>query len=414
MTHHFFRVGFLAGSNVGNLKDAVCKSAKATGARYELIDGGGLYLDVTSNGVRTWRYRYRLAGAREKITIGPYPAVSLAEARARHLELSALVARGKSPLREIERARQRSKDASTVEDLAQIYRKELAARSKGGISRSDWHFSRYIIPTLGRYPLSDITPQDVLALLDPIRETAPASAIAVHGSTKRMFEFAIGRQLLTANPASAIPQRIVGEKKSRTRTLSPSELETLLRHLDSAKGEPETIQAFQLLLLTMVRRNELLEAPWDEFDLESATWTIPASRTKNGKAHVVPLSSQAVAILESRRALFGSLGLVLPGRTPGKGLSTGTLHESMRRNDGFGIARFTPHDFRRTASTILHEQGWNSDVIEKALNHTMKGVRGVYNRAEYLPERRRMLQEWADWLDLIESTGQVDAELPER
>lgn len=172
-------------------------------------------------------------------------------------------------------------------------------------------------------------------------------------------------------------------------------------------SEPTTLQSFRLLLLTMVRRNELLESTWEEFNLDDALWTIPGERTKNGKAHVVPLSRQAVAALHELKETYGGIGLVLPGRTPGKGLSTGALHEAMTRNGSFGIARFTPHDFRRTASTILHEQGWNTDVIEKALNRTMKGVRGVYNKAEYLDQRREMLQAWANYLDALKQGAKV-------
>jgi integrase len=222
-----------------------------------------------------------------------------------------------------------------------------------------------------------------------------------------MFDFAIARQVMIINPAAAIPSRAVGEKKARTRALEPREIGQLLRALDGARGEAETINAFRLLLLTMVRREEFLQATWVEFNLDSALWTIPGERTKNGKAHVVPLSSQAVEILLEQKESTGGIGLILPGRTPGKALSTGTLHESMKRNSSFGIAAFTPHDFRRTASTILHEQGWNSDVIEKALNHTMKGVRGIYNKAEYLDQRREMLQAWGNYVMALKDGAKV-------
>lgn len=389
------------------LNDAKIRAAKATGKRYELVDGDGLYLDVTPTGAKVWRYRYRLLGHREKVTIGPYPTVPLTEARARRLEMGAMVARGRSPARELERDRQQAMQAGTVGELASIYQDDIAKRAKDKGTGRAWHFTAYITPKLGRYPLSDITPKDVLRFLDGIKKNAPASALAIHGTLKRMFDFAAGRQLMVTNPAAAIPQRVIGEKKPRTRALSPDEIGTLLRGLDGAKGEPTTLQSFRLLLLTMVRRNELLESTWCEFDLDNAIWTIPGERTKNSKAHVVPLSRQAVAALHELKETYGGIGLVLPGRTPGKGLSTGTLHEAMTRNGSFGIARFTPHDFRRTASTILHEQGWNTDVIEKALNHTMKGVRGVYNKAEYLDQRREMLQTWADYVDALKQGAKV-------
>lgn len=389
------------------LNDLQIKALKATGKRYEVTFGGGLYLDITPTGSKIWRYRYRLHSQREKVTIGPYPAIGLKDANAKYLELAAMVAKGKSPSREQEREKQRTDEARSIEELATLYRADLSQRSKNTDAGRGWIFDAYIIPKIGRYPLADIAPTDILRLLDGIRATAPASAIAVHGTLKRMFDFAIGRQVMLINPAAAIPSRAVGEKKARTRALAPQEIGQLLRSLDGAKGEAETINSFRLLLLTMVRREELLQATWGEFNLDSALWTIPAERTKNAKAHVVPLSSQAVEILLEQKESTGGVGLILPGRTPGKGLSAGTLHESMKRNNSFGIAAFTPHDFRRTASTILHEQGWNSDAIEKALNHTMKGVRGIYNKAEYLDQRREMLQAWGRYVMALKDGANV-------
>ena len=389
------------------LNDLQIKALKGTGTRYEVTFGGGLYLDVTPTGSKIWRYRYRLHGQREKVTIGPYPAIGLKDANANYLELASTVAKGKSPAREQVREKQRTDEARTIDELAKLYRVDLSQRSKNTDAGRGWIFDAYIIPKIGRYPLADITPTDLLRFLDGIRTTAPASAIAVHGTLKRMFDFAIARQVMIINPAAAIPSRAVGEKKARTRALEPREIGQLLRALDGARGEAETINAFRLLLLTMVRREEFLQATWVEFNLDSALWTIPGERTKNGKAHVVPLSSQAVEILLEQKESTGGIGLILPGRTPGKALSTGTLHESMKRNSSFGIAAFTPHDFRRTASTILHEQGWNSDVIEKALNHTMKGVRGIYNKAEYLDQRREMLQAWGNYVMALKDGAKV-------
>ncbi len=389
------------------LSDIQIKALKATGVRYEVTFGKGLYLDITPTGSKIWRYRYRLHGQREKVTIGPYPEIGLKEANAQHFELASMVARGKSPAREQERDKQRANEARTVEELAKLYRADLTQRSKNEDAGRGWVFDAYIIPKIGRYPLADITPTDVLRFLDGIKASAPASALAVHGTIKRMFDFAIARQITLTNPVATIPARAIAEKGKRTRTLEPYEIGTLLRSLDTGKGEPETLNAFRLLLLTMVRREEVLKSTWDEFDLDAGLWTIPGDRTKNGNAHVVPLSTQAVAILKEQKAGGLGVGLVIPGRTAGKSISTGTLHECMKRNQSFGIAPFTPHDFRRTASTILHEQGWNSDVIEKALNHTMLGIRGVYNKAEYLGQRREMLQAWGDYVMALKSGAKI-------
>ena len=318
------------------LTDAKIKAAKATGKRYEIPDGDGLYLDVTAAGVKTWRYRYRIVGQREKVTIGQYPAVGLAEARARHLEMAAMVARDRSPAREIEQERIQTKQAGTVAELSTLYRADLATRSKDGGEGSSWQFTAHIEPKLGRLRLADVTPQVVLDFADKIKKgskkAAPVSAIAVLGTLRRMFDFAVGRQLMASNPAAVIPSRVIGEKRPRERNLSPAEIGTMLRALQTAKGEPSTLLSFRLLLLTMVRRSELLEATWQEFDIESATWIIPPERSKNGKAHVVPLSSQALEILQQIADQRGKVGLVLSGRRANHPISTGTLHESMKRN----------------------------------------------------------------------------------
>jgi hypothetical protein len=217
------------------LNDAKIKAAKATGKRYELVDGAGLYLEVTATGGKIWRYRYRLMGQREKVKIGAYPAVPLTEARARRAELEAMVVRGKSPVRETAREKQLASQAGTVGELVVQYQADLAKRTKDGGDKMAWQFTAYITPKIGRYPLADITATDILNFLDAIKKEAPASAMAIHGTVRRMFDFAIGRQLMRTNPGSAIPLRVIGEKKARTRALSPEEIGILLRSLDSCR-----------------------------------------------------------------------------------------------------------------------------------------------------------------------------------
>lgn len=193
------------------LNDMQIKALKATGKRYEVSFKDGLYLDVTASGVKTWRYRYRLQGQREKIIIGPYPAIGLKQANAKHLEYAAMVANKASPARELERDKQLAGEARTVEELAKLYRIDLSQRSKNPDGGRGWLFDAYIIPKIGRYPLADIVQTDVLHFLDAIKTNAPASALAVHGTLKRMFDFAIGCELMTVNPAAEIPARAIAE-----------------------------------------------------------------------------------------------------------------------------------------------------------------------------------------------------------
>jgi integrase len=201
----------------------------------------------------------------------------------------------------------------------------------------------------------------------------------------------------------------VHKAKSRERALSPDEIRVFLKAAFESNVRRQFKIGLHLILLTMVRKSELLLARWEHVDFEHAEWHIPAEHSKTGKPHIVFLSRQSVALFKELQALAGGSALVLPGR--------GSLTKPFAHNSintalkvalrGQDIPAFTVHDLRRTASTLLHENGWASDVVEKALNHTIGGVRGVYNRAEYAPQRTEMLQFWADYIEQLMTTGKV-------
>lgn len=397
------------------------EKAKATGKRCELVDGDGLYLDVTPGSATVWRYRYRLNGRREKITIGAYPKIGLAEARSHRrilagkAELAGKVEGIASPAQEREQKKQTertAKLAGTIKDLGARYLAHLKAEGKKAAS-IDWHVNSYITPELGSIRTPDLTAAQIRKLCDKIKGKAPASAREVLGTIKRMLKFAVSDDLIPTNPAADINPGIYSPKEARERSLSTEELRTFLVACDGDGMSRLVTSALRLIILTLARKNEVVKAPWSEFDLDSAIWELPPERTKNRKPHMVPLSLHAVAILKAIRPDQGDeepianySSWVFPGLA-GKPLCDSTLNEALKSNEWFGLTRFTVHDLRRTASTILHEQGWNTDVIEKALNHTMPGVRGVYNRAEYLDQRREMLQAWADYLDALKQGAKV-------
>lgn len=395
--------------------------AKRAGKRTEIVDGDGLFLDVTATGVTTWRYRYRVHGRREKMTIGSFPKMGLAAAREHRTILAGKVALAKkvdtvaSPAQEREKKKQderAAKHAGTIADLGLRYLAHI--RKNGRKANSiEWHIGSYITPTLGTVRTPELTTADVRRLCDKIKNKAPSSAREVLGTLKRMLKHAVLDGLIPSNPAANVDPSIYAPKGSRERSLSPDELRTFLRGCESGGMSLLVSSALQLIVLTLARKNEVVKAPWTEFDLDAATWEIPGDRTKNKKPHMVPLSAQAVAILQSihpepksEEPVVMHSQWVFPGLA-GQPLCDSTLNEAIRNADWFGLPRFTIHDLRRTASTILHEQGWNSDVIEKALNHTMRGVRGIYNRAEYLDQRRDMLQAWADYLDALKRGARV-------
>lgn len=397
--------------------------ARIAGKRSEIVDGDGLYLDVTATGTTTWRYRYRVNSRREKITIGQYPKIGLADARAQKTILAgkATLSRSEksilSPGQERKQAKldeRLAKQAGTISDLAVRYLASVRKRGKKA-QYLDWHLNSYIVPALGTIRTPELTTEHVRRLCDKIKVTAPVSAREVLGTVKRMMRFAVGQGLIPSNPAVDLSPSEVAPKESRERSLSVDELRTFVQGCTQRFGNMSaaTSAALQLLLLTLTRKGEAIKAPWSEINMDACLWEIPGERTKNGKAHVVPLSSQARAVLTSispertdDEPIVPHSPWLFPG-AKGKPICDSTLNEALKTAKWFGLKRFTVHDLRRTASTILHEQGWNTDVIEKALNHTMRGVRGVYNRAEYLDQRREMLQAWADYLDALKTGAKV-------
>ena len=215
--------------------------------------------------------------------------------------------------------------------------------------------------------------------------------------------------LVSVNPVLALPMRHVHKAKARDRALSPEEIRTFLVAAFESNIRRQFKIGLHLILLTMVRKSELLLARWEHVDLEQAEWHIPAENSKTGKPHIVFLSRQSVAMFKELQALAGGSALVMPGRgSLTKPFAHNAINNALKKSlQGQDIPAFTIHDLRRTASTLLHENGWPSDVVEKALNHTIGGVRGVYNRAEYEPQRREMLQFWADYIEQLLSTGKV-------
>jgi integrase len=256
----------------------------------------------------------------------------------------------------------------------------------------------------------DVTTEDVRAIIWRKKDEGfDAAAAAIRGVLKRLFDYALTAGLITVNPVLALPMRHVHRAKSRDRALSPEEIRVFLTAAFESNIRRQFRVGLQLILLTMVRKSELLLARWAQVDLEQAEWHIPAENSKTGEPHIVFLSRQSVALFKELHALAGGSELVLPGRgSLTKTFAQNAINNALKKAlQGQDIPAFTIHDLRRTASTLLHENGWPSDVVEKALNHTIGGVRGVYNRAEYEAPRREMLQFWADYVERLMRGGSV-------
>lgn len=385
------------------LNDTRIKSLKPKAKRYLVSDGGGLALEVMTSSAKIWRYRYSLHGKQQPlVTIGDYPAIGLQDARERARRYAEIVATGVSPIADAKKDRGASKALDSVSEFADYwYKSEIENKSESYRKITRRVLDKDILPAIGNKSLADVNAGDVLAICDRIKgRGAPQAALVARNITKRMFEYAISRQAATINPAQQLVARYIATPQSRTRVLTPEEIGTVLRNVYASDMGRAFKLALHLLAITMVRKSELIEAEWSELDLDAAIWRIPAERMKKDREHWVHLSPQAVAMFTELRTLSHSEKFVLPmGRGYGdRPISKSTLNQAVRAMDS-DVQHFVLHDFRRTASTHLHEMGQSSDAIEKALAHSIKGIKGVYNRAEYAEERRKILQLWAEFVD---------------
>lgn len=392
------------------LTDTALKALKPRERTYTLADERGLYVEVFPTGGIVWRYRYRLNGKQEKLSLGKYPDLTLKNARLKRDEAAHAVAMGESPAQQKQLAKAGRAAATTVAEFGEKYFREIVARDWKNVTLPRRYFDKSIVPAIGTKAVRDVSAEDVRAIIWRKKEEGfDAAAGALRGVLKRMFDYAITCGVATVNPVSALPMRHVHKAKPRERTLSPAEIRTFLRAVEESNIRRQFKIGLRLILLTMVRKSELLLARWEHVDLDAAEWHIPVEHSKTGKPHIVYLAPQAVELFQQLKRLAGGNPLVLPGRAhPEKPFAHNAINSALKVSlAGQDIPAFTVHDLRRTASTLLHEHGWSSDVVEKALNHTIGGVRGIYNRAEYAPQRREMLRFWAEFVGRPSHQGQA-------
>ena len=398
------------------LTNTAVTNAKPKSKPYKLSDSGGLYLYVTPTGLKSWRLKYRLDGKERVLTIGKYAnkskqGVSISEARQARDEAKQLLTEGIDPSKEKQRKKHvvKNQQADTFEIIARewwIARKSAWTESHANsVKRS---LEQNVFPTLGKRPVADITPQEVLQMIKQI-ESRGAHEIAskVLQRCNAIYRYAITTSRAVHNSAADLREALKTPEKKHYPALTAKELPDFLEKLEGYDGHIQTKLATKLLVLTFVRTGELRGALWDEFDLKKREWNIPASRMKMKKDHLVPLSDQAIAILKELKPLSGHRDHVFPSRqNANKPMSENTILYALYKL-GYHT-KATGHGFRTTASTILNETGFNPDAIERQLAHVPKNkIRGTYNKAQYLPERKKMMQWWADYLDQQESSGNV-------
>jgi integrase len=391
------------------LTDTALKSLKPKGKPYKVSDRDGMYVVVAPSGTVTFRLDYRLNGRRETVTLGQYgpAALSLARAREKTIDARRAVMEGNSPAHEKQRAKRRIKEAKNFGEFGERWLKDAPmADSTRAMRRAI--FERELLPVCKNRLLHEIRPDDLRALCAKIVDRgAPATAIHVRDILKQIYGFAILHGEKVANPADEVGPASIATFVPKDRSLSPTEIRLMLKQLEHVATLPTIRLGMRLFLMTMVRKSELQDATWDEVDFENAVWSIPKERMKRSKAHNVYLSRQSMDIMIALKTCAGNSRYLLPSRYDADApMSRATFNRitysvvERAKLEGLPLEPFTVHDLRRTGSTLLNELGFNSDWIEKCLAHEDgRSSRGVYNKAEYEPQRRHMLQEWADIID---------------
>ena len=399
------------------LTDIAIRRAKSREKPYKLFDEKGMYLLVSPSGGKLWRLKYRVSGKEKTLALGPYPERSLAEARDQRDEARKLVRNGVDPGEERKREKrdQKVRSVNTFRLLAnEWHQAQLAKWTPHHAASIARRLEVDLLPSLGDRPVAEIEAPELLATLRTIEKRGSHDiAHRVLQIAGQVFRYAIVLGRANRDPSRDLKGALVVPARVRHHAaLTEAELPEFLDKLDRFDGHLQTQQAMKLLLLTFVRTGELRGAKWAEIDFEKAQWRIPAERMKTGRDHIVPLSKQALVVLRELQKLNGHRLILFPNQAkPTLPMSENTILFALYRM-GYH-SRATGHGFRATASTILNEQGWRSDVIELQLAHAERNkVRAAYNRAEYLPERRKLMQHWADFLDKTarEAKEEQDAE----
>lgn len=395
--------------------DAAVRNAKPEGKQYRMTAGQGMYLQVMPNGSKLWRLKYRYDGKEKVLSFGAYPDVSLSQARLRREEARQQIADGLDPSALRREQRQQAK----VDELTFRVVAERWYKGKAELARKPWapatarkariYLEKDFYPAFGDKPIADITRLELIALNESVEKRGAFDvAKKIRQWLGAIFDDAYDRGEITANPAHNLKPsyRAEGVEQRNHPHVTFEQLPALLEAVDATGSHKLNKLAIRLLMLTAVRPAELRFARWAEFDLAAKLWTIPAERMKMRKEHAVPLTSQVLALLDEVRAINGDKELVLAGRVEGKPVSENTVNKTLHLAGYKG--KHTGHGFRHLLSTELNERGYNSDWIESQLAHAgADKIRATYNKAQYLEQRHKMMQDWADSIDALCSGANV-------
>lgn len=390
------------------LSDIKCRNTKPTDKTKRLSDGGGMYLEITPKGAKYWRMKYRFHGKEKRLAIGVYPEVSLTEAREKRDEARKLLREGIDPsFAKQEQKRAANMEANnSFEKIARQWHDHNISRWSEGYAKEILHrMENDVFPSLGHYPITRISPPQILQTMRKIESRgAHEMARRTLQYCGQVFRYAIGEGYLESDPTRDLRGQLKPFKKNHFASLATKDLPRFLKDLNTndARLYAHTRRTIKLMLLTFVRTSELINAQWEEFDLEKAQWTIPAARMKMKRDHIVPLSQQALEILEEQKKQTGEWEWVFPNQVrPKKPMSNNTILKALGRMGYKGI--MTGHGFRALARTAIREElNYDSEIIEKQLAHKTSTPLGeAYDRTQFLPQRKEMMQDWADYIQSL-------------
>ena len=381
------------------------ESAKPRAEIYELSDGGGLSLAVLPSGTRSWRFKYPrpITKKRTKLTYGNYPAISAADARRLRDADKALLAKGIDPIthRQQNRAQQASAHANTFQLVAARWIEVKRSKVTESFTRDIWRsLELHVFPTLGSKPIHELSAPMVITALKPLEAKGTFETVKrINQRINEIMVWSVNTGLIDSNPLAGVGSAFLKPVKRKLPSVPPSQLPELLGRISNANVKTVTRRQIYWLLHTMVRPNEAAGTSWEEIDFDMRVWNVPWPRMKTKKPHVVPLSDQAMSILESMKAISGDKKFVFPSAIyPSKSIDRQTANAVLKRIGYSG--KLVAHGFRSIASTYLNESGFNPDIIEAALAHVdANEVRAAYNRTDYLEQRRDLMNSWSNFID---------------
>ncbi len=394
---------------MGKFTDRGIAALKPKAARYEVWEGGGFGVRVTPRGVKSWVWVYHFERRPRRMTFGQYPATSLADARIKLAEARKTLSKGKDPGAITVAERRAERLAESVTELVEEFLEKWSRRNKKSAAEDERILRKDVLPAWDKRKAKDIRRRDVIALLDGIVERgAPIQANRTLAVIRRMFNWAVSRDLLEASPCALV--KAPAKENRRDRVLSPDEIGAFWHGLDGARMSAAIRLALRLQLVTAQRKGEVIAAEWTEFG--DGVWTIPPEKSKNGMAHRVPLSPLALNLLEAIKANAGESRWLFPSPRGDRPATALAVDHAVRRNRDTLVRNTTPHDLRRTAASHMTSMGINRLTVAKLLNHAEAGVTAVYDRHSYDQEKRQALEAWGRRLQEIIEGRPADNVVP--